>query len=77
VFVSSRVKQRVEFVKAAADASYLWLKLMLCLGVLKYTFVYVECRRNPVSIRSDLLPPVRMIVCRMMFWSTKAKVLRP
>ena len=27
VFVSSRLKQRVEFVEAAADASYLWLKL--------------------------------------------------
>ena len=30
VFVSSRVKQRVEFVKAAADASYLWLKRQGC-----------------------------------------------
>ena len=27
VFVSCRVKQRVEFVKVVADASYLWLKL--------------------------------------------------
>ena len=27
MFVSSLVKQRVEFVEAAADANYLWLKL--------------------------------------------------
>ena len=49
---------------------------MVCLGVLKYTFVYVTCRRNRVSIRSDLLPALRMNICRTMFWNTKAKVPR-
>ena len=29
VFVSRRVKQRVEFVKAAADAKYLWLSSLV------------------------------------------------
>ena len=77
MFVCSRVKQRVEFVKAAADASYLWLKLKdVVLGCPEVYLCVCYMPQNRVSTRSDLLPLLHMNVCRMMFWNTKAEVPR-
>ena len=41
VFVSSHIHKHIQFVKAADDASYLWLKLEdVCLVTLKCTLRY-------------------------------------
>ena len=56
VFVSDRVSDRAEFVEAADDASYLWLKLQDVLGAgLPCTSVFVTCLKNKNSTRSHLL----------------------
>ena len=43
--------------------------------VLKYTFVYVTCHRNRISIRSNLLLPLCINVCRLIIQGKGAQIM--
>jgi len=77
VFVSSRVKQRVEFVKAAADAIYFWLKLKdVVLGCPEVYFCVCYMLQKPSFNKIRPTPTTPYECMQKMFWNTKAKVHR-
>ena len=67
VFVSSRLKQNLQFVKAVDDTSYLWLKLKdVVLGCpeLSFCVCYMPQKSDFRKIRHHTTVPIH--ACRMM-----------